>query len=358
MSINSPPHGRLRQAFTLIELLVVIAIIAILIGLLLPAVQKVREAAARSQCQNNLKQWGLALHNFHDQRGALPYGTSPGGIIPNQITGGWGPSWMVHLLPFVEQQNQFNRFDMGGTGAGGQFWNASPNCPALTGFNAKTLHCPSSPLPTEGAAGNLSNGTAPPTSYVGIAGATVDPANRFITASGTGGNIINGGGVLTVSGAGRITLVGITDGTSNTIAIGEQSDYLFTANGTRLDIRGSQPHGFSMGFNQNTIPSASASSGDTRSFNVTTVRFPINRKRGWSDSVAPNGCCGACITGDTNTAGVCYNAGANTPLNSAHSGGINVSMADGSVRFLAESTPLLTLQQLSVRDDGAVVSLP
>ena len=101
-----------RRGFTLIELLVVIAIIAVLIALLLPAVQQAREAARRTQCKNNLKQMGLALHNYHDT-----YNGFPNGNIAS-AAGGWGMSWYMRILPYVDQAPVFNKLTFSGTHPG------------------------------------------------------------------------------------------------------------------------------------------------------------------------------------------------------------------------------------------------
>ena len=191
-----------RTAFTLIELLVVIAIIAILIGLLLPAVQQVRAAAARTQCTNNLKQIGLALHGYHDRTGSLPPGYADRNSDPNSDATldqgpGWG--WASFLLPDLEQTTVFNRIDFN------QTVGVKPVCQTVL----PVFLCPSDErLPTFTVYGT--NAVVAQGNYVGCNG-------TLETSPHPGNNT----GVFQRNSHYRLT--DVTDGLSNTIFVGERS---------------------------------------------------------------------------------------------------------------------------------------
>jgi prepilin-type N-terminal cleavage/methylation domain-containing protein len=197
-----------RRGFTLIELLVVIAIIAILIGLLLPAVQKVREAAARMSCSNNLKQIGLALHNYHDTNQVLPPGFTATAAPGGDVSPGWG--WSFYLLPYIEQDNLF-RTQTNLT----QPVTASP----LLAQKVKTYMCPSDtttePFPVYGPGGvQLSGVRAAPCSYAAFSG-----GDETEVTTGDGGGRFHG--VFYRNSRTRIT--DITDGTSHTGFVAERA---------------------------------------------------------------------------------------------------------------------------------------
>jgi prepilin-type N-terminal cleavage/methylation domain-containing protein/prepilin-type processing-associated H-X9-DG protein len=218
-----------RRGFTLIELLVVIAIIAILIGLLLPAVQKVREAAGNTQCKNNLHQMGLGLHMYNDSNGSFPAGVSYSapGVRAHTYC-----SWMALLLPYIEQQNLYQQADSYGSGSGWQYWpwgdfwdnpqQANPN-PAL-GTMVKMWRCPSDPR-----ANMIWQDVAdfPNVSYQGTKGWPIAFTDYLGVSSGSSADFgaQNYSGIFYLKGSyvGSTTrMTAIKDGTSNTIMVGER----------------------------------------------------------------------------------------------------------------------------------------
>jgi prepilin-type N-terminal cleavage/methylation domain-containing protein len=317
---------RKRSGFTLIELLVVIAIIAILIGLLLPAVQKIREAANRMSCSNNLKQLGLGLHGFHDVNNQFPKGAS------NSDADGsaWGSSWKVYILPYIEQDNVFNRWQH--TGNSG--YNNANNMALTNNLTIKVYRCPSTVLPATYVPWNSGNPNQMYTSYMGISGAHTDPSGSLSTNSTGGGTMSNTGVLYPNSNA---TFASMTDGSSNTMMVGEQSDHLRDANNqpilnSGMAITSQGPHGWAMGAGSNARPPAYTD----RSFNCTTIRYTIGQ-RGLGDNAGN---------------GTAHNTGSNIPLSSNHTGGCMALLGDGSVRFLRSTITIATLSMLANSADG------
>lgn len=185
-----------RTAFTLVELLVVIAIIGLLIGLLLPAVQKVRESAARTQCQNNLKQIGLACHNYHDAFKSLPPGYLASGV--SGTSPGWG--WGAFLLPYIEQNGLHSTFD---------FTQPVENYPGIQ-VTLKMYVCPSDQYPSGPFVVSGTSALAGPSSYAACVGGD---ESDVMAATGLGVFYRNS----------KVRLAEIRDGTSNTLMIGERA---------------------------------------------------------------------------------------------------------------------------------------
>jgi prepilin-type N-terminal cleavage/methylation domain-containing protein len=325
------PRLRARKGFTLIELLVVIAIIAILIGLLLPAVQKVREAAARMQCSNNFKQMGIALHAYHDTMGSFPPGgasdVAPWGIQPAG-SGGWGSSWMVFILPYIEQTALYNKWDFKTKDSG--YSNAN-NRALSNGLTLKTYKCPSSTQPI------IMGSNVMAADYACIAGADsglIAGYTETRVAGCNSGGRCGAGGVM--YGCSKETFGSISDGSSNTMLLGETSGPINLIDSGTSSYRPGGPYGWTMGTGNST-----AGTTTDRLFNSTTIRYQINTRTGFTSG----------------SGGLSTDASNNYPLSANHTGGTNLLLGDGSVRFLSQGTAIDVLARIATRDDGIPVSL-
>ena len=299
-----------RNAFTLVELLVVIAIIGILIGMLLPAVQQVREAARRAACQNNMKQIGLAALNYESALGKLP-SLGDANTFENF-------SWQLNLLSYAESTNLWDQLDKEAQNRGYSIFNKD----ILQDVMLPMFICPSSDL--EVIDSTFCSEGCPRPFYTGISGSARE---EFAYTPNSGAVTL---GVLSDHGAfQRLRPVGlreIFDGTSNTLLAGEQSGWLTNVDGEKVDLRSDGSHSILIGYRPDWA----------RVFNTTVLRYEINHK----DSVDE---------------GIEGNAGRNRPLTSAHIVGVNVVHVDGSVHFLSDRTSIDVLYNLADRDDGNII---
>lgn len=326
---------RRDRGFTLIELLVVIAIIAVLIALLLPAVQQAREAARRTQCKNQLKQFALAIHNYHDTFGLFP----ANGYYDR------GQSWLVPILPYLEESNIYTQLQFGehnsfmyqaGTGY------KALNIDAQKAFRMAMATCPSSDwpkvsphsVPLDNA---YSSATVPlqNSEYAVIAGHTRDPETQVDTGTLTSYGRQAANGIIYVRS--NTQMEHVKDGTSNTLLISESSgvarDILGNkgAAGNVYDLRrGAYSGGMWIG------PKGVSGNWVT---NMISVRFPINSN----------------LLTATDAEGYRQPYTHNNPMSSQHVGGVQAALGDGSVRFLSENLSELTLQRLSIASDGQIV---
>lgn len=345
-----PPSRSLsRRGFTLIELLVVIAIIAILIGLLLPAIQKVREAAARSSCQNKLKQLGIALHNYHDANGIYPQGGMFGIPAANDIQHGWGNgdwnydrgSWLLYTLPQMEQGGLYNTLNIPqliatGKSAGGYQGNPLNN-PVLGGTIPKMgyLRCPSDGNRLEQSWSNYVMSLGPQcldsTGACGTPG--YQPYQQYCNGDAFGwgyptspdhGNspdaeYIRGFGNR--AGA-RVNSASFTDGLSNTIALGE----------TIGDYHDHFHNGHWGHFN----------GGNAHVSTIVPINYVTDKRVGCTSNLQRS----------------FQNWNLSWGFKSYHTNGANFVFGDGAVKFINQSIDHRTFQLLGCRNDKQAVSPP
>jgi prepilin-type N-terminal cleavage/methylation domain-containing protein len=332
-----------RQAFTLVELLVVIAIIGILIALLLPAVQAAREAARRSQCTNNLKQLGLAMHNYHDTHKVFPRN----GYRSNSWAVWEQYSVNVMILPYIEQMPLYRQFDytIG-------FWDAKN----ITAFRTKlaAFLCPSaSPFVNSNVDGSW---CGPGGHYGWCSGSSVN------TSWGSTGAASDFNGMFMVSK--EMTMADVSDGLSNTIMASE----FLSADGDTgkatypYDVFYSSDSAYNAVVDKhfptqaelNTIGTACQTPSGNPSNNGSVWAWYGHAYSLFNTAAPPNwtypSCGGACCPGGAQDWGFGI-----IPPRSMHPGGVNIALGDASVRFVGNTVDLLTFQRLGNRKDGQPV---
>jgi prepilin-type N-terminal cleavage/methylation domain-containing protein len=316
-----------RSGFTLVELLVVIAIIGILVALLLPAVQAAREAARRTSCTNNLKQLGLAAHNFHDTYKRLPSSVRPAGLTSAPRIAG-----LTFLLPFVEKQNMYDRYDQS------QNWHAPVNRPIVS-QTVETFLCPSSPQPQRlDGLPEASPWTADVNACTDYS-PTIGVDQRLLTAG-----LVDraGDGILVKNGTPR--LADVTDGLSNTILYAESAGrpYLYRTGRKKIgDIPAQRVNGGGW------ARPASDFSVDGASADGVTLPGPcaVNCTNGedFGSSAFPHPYYGSEGSGETYA---------------FHPGGAMVALGDGSVRFIASTITVREYARLVTRSGGEPQQAP
>ncbi len=360
----------IRHAFTLIELLVVIAIIAVLIALLLPAVQSAREAARRAQCTNNLKQIGLALHNYESSNGSFPPGgestnfSNPSGVASSQfVDGGW--STLSRILPFMEGGTSFNALNFNLAEYNDAF---GANLTGATQVVASFL-CPSSvPLPAGGRDGggdpndpvfsNYNGGYGyndyGPTVYtdispIGVPGLGSTPATPYRDKTTRANGLLK---------QGKTRIAEITDGTSNTIMVAEDAgrDALYLSPYIEGYWDGVTTRQAAMALINPNDPGPSGGYAPYRRYwrwaepdEAFGVSGTPNNKYRPDHELGPWGTTSPYIAQGNN-------AGNNDEIASFHPGGANLLYGDGSVRFIKDSVNPVTLRGLVTLSGGEVIS--
>lgn len=329
-------RAKSRRGFTLIELLVVIAIIAVLIALLLPAVQAAREAARRAQCVNNLKQVGLALHNYESSYGSFPFGiledipAAPTGTSSSPCGSDWRHTLFTYALATMEQGNLYNSINF--TGAA----NSVRNITALNTL-VGSFTCPSDmkSIPTPAGYPGYSQG-----SYAGMAGYI--ELFRYRYNPGTNDDIcrrIDGNGAFVINRAKRIAQ--LTDGLSNTTFVGEKSRYINEPASIWNEWNSGEWFG-------DGNPNSVASRPQGIAFSTIQPNSPYR-----TDGVEPLIDANGPLLWYTYAPAMSYGQ---FGFNSNHPGGLNFLFADGSVKFLKSTINMVTYRALSTIAGGEVVS--